>query len=445
MAEIKNSPNQVTDKAYQSFTNVFKLLFFSAIGVFVFFVPIRFRDKSSITLDHIVTVIRDAPPFMIEMYIMLVLLAGALYPFFNKSWNKDLTAIILSVFKLIGLVVGSMIIFNLGPAWLFAEDMGPFILNSLIIPVGVLVPVGALFLALLVGYGLLEFIGILMQPIMRPLFKTPGRSAIDAVASFVGSYSIGLLVTNRIYNEGKYTKKEAAIIATGFSTVSVTFMVVIANTLDLMPIWNFYFWTSLVITFLVTAITIRLRPLRSMSDDYVDHASGDPEKRIKNNRIKAAWQEALSVANQSEPLHKYVLASLKDGLLMVMNILPTIMSVGLLGLVLASFTPTFDYLAYIFYPITYLLNIPDAFLVAKASAISITEIFLPSLLVVEAGLMTKYIVAVLSVSSVLFLSASIPSVLATDIPISVAKLIVVWFIRVILTLIIVTPVAYLFL
>ena len=41
-----------------------------------------------------------------------------------------------------------------------------------------LVPIGAVFLALLVGYGLLEFIGVLMQPVMRPVWRTPGRSAL---------------------------------------------------------------------------------------------------------------------------------------------------------------------------------------------------------------------------------------------------------------------------
>ncbi len=85
---------------------------------------------------------------------------------------------------------------------------------------------------------------------MRPLWKTPGRSAIDAVASFVGSYSLALLITNRVYKEGKYTTKEAAIIAAGFSTVSATFMIIIAKTLDIMHLWNIYFWTTLVVTFI---------------------------------------------------------------------------------------------------------------------------------------------------------------------------------------------------
>src|SRR5690606_34923442 len=136
-----------------------------------------------------------------------------------------------------GFITAFMIVFGFGPAWLFDPSMGPFLFDKLVISVGLLVPIGSVFLALLVGYGLLEFFGVIMQPIMKPIWKTPGKSAIDAVASFVGSYSIGLLITNRVFKEGKYTIKEAAIIATGFSTVSATFMIVVAKTLGLMEIW----------------------------------------------------------------------------------------------------------------------------------------------------------------------------------------------------------------
>jgi nucleoside recognition membrane protein YjiH len=276
---------------------------------------------------------------------------------------------------------------------------------------------------------------------MRPLFKTPGRSAIDAVASFVGSYSIGLLVTNRIFNEGKYTIREAAIVATGFSTVSVTFMVVIANTLNLMHIWNLYFWISFIVTFIVTAITVRIWPLNKMSSEYKE-GEGFPEQIVTKDRMKTAWREAMHMANSSPSLVRNISANLKDGIHMTMSILPTIMSVGLLGLVLATYTPVFDTLGYIFLPFTWALQLPEPLLTAKATAISISEIFLPALLVVKAQVMTKFIVAVLSVSSILFFSAIIPCILATDIPISVPKLVVIWFQRVILTLIIITPIAY---
>lgn len=97
-----------------------------------------------------------------------------------------------------------------------AGDIGPFLFNKLAIPVGLVIPIGSAFLAFLASYGLMEFIGVLVDCFMRPVFRTPGRSAVDAVASFVGSYSIALIITNGVYRENRYTAREAAIIATGF-------------------------------------------------------------------------------------------------------------------------------------------------------------------------------------------------------------------------------------
>jgi nucleoside recognition membrane protein YjiH len=290
---------------------------------------------------------------------------------------------VFSVLKVLGLIVAAMLLFNVGPSWLLKPNMGPFLYDKLVISVGLLVPIGSVFLALLVGYGLLEFVGVWMQPVMRPIWKTPGRSTIDAVASFVGSYSLGLLITNKVFKEGKYTIKEAAIIATGFSTVSVTFMVVVAKTLGLMDIWNTYFWVTFFVTFLVTAITVRIWPLSKMSDDY-DNGKGQPEKKVTGNYMKEAWSEAMKAVQHSKGLLQNVWVNLKDGFIMTMSILPSIMSVGLIGLLLAEYTPVFDIIGYIFYPFTLLLQIPEPLLAAKAAAMEIAEMFLPALLVTEA-------------------------------------------------------------
>ncbi|WP_077702933.1 YjiH family protein [Virgibacillus dokdonensis] len=418
-----------------------KFVLFSLFGIISFFVPVPIGGESSILLDHIVSGIKTTlPMFVIHSYTVLILFLGAVYPIANKTWRDSFINVILTLFKVVGFVFGTMLVWNVGPAWLFHPDLGPFLLQQLIIPVGILIPIGSMFLALLVNYGFLEFVGVFMQAIMRPVFKTPGRSAIDAVASFVGSYSIGLLVTNRVFNQGKYTIREASIIATGFSTVSVTFMIVIANTLNLMDFWNLYFWMSLIITFVVTAITVRIWPLSRIKNTYIS-GKGNPETIIKKNRLYHGWKEGIYAANRAPSIFSSVVAHLKEGLMMTMNTLPSIMSVGLLGLVLAYYTPLFDWLAYIFVPITWLLQAPEALLTAKAAAISISEIFLPSLLVVEAELATRFIVAVLSVSSILFFSAVIPVIISTDIPIPISKMIIIWFQRVVLTLFIIIPIA----
>jgi nucleoside recognition membrane protein YjiH len=422
---------------------MWKFFVYSLIGAFVFFVPIEVDGKSSILLDHMVTAIMGWVPAALPYFALALILAGAAYPFVSGTWSRSKVSMVFSAAKVVGLLVGIMLVFDFGPAWLFEPSMGPFLFDKLVVPVGLLVPIGAVFLALLVGYGLLEFVGVLVQPVMRPIWKTPGRSAIDAVASFVGSYSLGLLITNRVYKEGKYSAREAAIIATGFSTVSATFMVVVATTLDLMGSWNTYFWTTLVVTFLATAVTVRIWPLSKISDDYYDGATPQPEVNASGQRMPRAWGEARETVAAAPSLPVNIAQNLKDGLLMAMAILPSILSIGLLGLVLATYTPVFDWLGYIFYPVTWALQIPEPLLAAKASAVGIAEMFLPALLVVESAPALKFIIAVVSVSQVIFFSALVPCVVATEIPISVPQMIVIWIQRVILSLILVTPIALL--
>jgi len=420
--------------------NIIKLFSFSAFGLFMFFIPIRIGAKATIPLDHIITFLKTAFPKAASIYAALMILAGSIYPFHNRTWKNSKTSIIFSFFKIMGILTTILFFFSSKPEWLFTKDMVPFLFYKLVIPVGIIVPVGAVFLAFLIDYGLLEFIGVLMEPVMRPVWRTPGRSAVDAVASFVGSYSIGLLITNRVFKKGEYSVKQASIIATGFSTVSATFMIIVAKTTGLMEMWNFFFWSTLIITFLVTAVTVRLFPLSSM-DDYSESDSSSYEKIVLKERLSLALASGTERVQKAPPLLNNIRDNFIDGLRMTISILPTIMSVGLLGLLLAKYTPLFDITGYIFYPIPKILGIPQAIMVGKAAAVGITEMFLPALLVTEAAIAAKYTIAVTSVSSILFFSASIPCILSTDIPISVGKIVIIWAERTFLSLLIAGAVA----
>ncbi len=424
-----------------SLTTKLKFFVFSFIGVLVFFIPVNILGKSTILLDHMVTFVKTNLSSFTPYYALIIILLGAIIPFVNKTWNKSTVDMVFSIFKVIGVLVAIMAILGKGPAFLFEKDMVPFLFNKLVIPVGIIVPIGAIFLSFLVGYGLLEFIGVIMEPIMKPVWKTPGRSAIDAVASFVGSYSIGLLITNKVYKEGKYTIKEASIIATGFSTVSATFMIVVAKTLGLMEMWNTYFWSTLIITFIVSAITVRLYPLRGKSQKNINGEIPVNEKK-EGNIFVNAWHEGLKASSNSESFFPSLLKNLKDGFKMAMGILPTILSIGLLGLILAKYTPIFDIIGYIFYPFTFLARIPDSLLAAKASALEIAEMFLPALLVKGSDVITKFVIGVVSVSSILFFSASIPCIMSTDIPIKLHEILVIWLERTIATIILAALVAH---
>lgn len=423
-----------------------RFFLYSAVGVVMFFVPVTIGESTTIPLDHLVTALREALGGAAAYVALAIILAGTVRPFVTGRWRRSPARTVFALLNVVGLTTSVMIVSGVGPDVLFAPELGPFLYEALVIPVGLLVPVGAIFLALLVGYGLMEYLGVLMQPVMRPLWRTPGRSAIDAVASFVGSYSLGLLITNRVYTSGQYTGREAAIIATGFSTVSATFMVVVARTLDLMHLWLWYFFLTLVVTYAVTVIVVRIPPLSRIPDDHFPGVEPQPEERITQHRMRAAWSASGEALQAAPPVVRNMSRSFLDGLLMAMQILPSIMSIGLIGLLLATFTPLFDWLGYLFLPLTWALQLPDPQLAATASALGIAEMFLPATLVAghESELL-RLVIGVVCVSGVIFFSALVPSILATEIPVKVWHLVVIWAQRVLLTLLFATPLAALIL
>ncbi len=421
---------------------VFKFIACSLLGVFMFFVSVPYNGKSSIPLDHLTTIIRTVLGDSQKYVALAIMIVGAVMPFVKKTWNKSSIDTFFSVFKVLGVVCGVMYIWHLGPAFLHEnKDLFPFLFDKLCCSLAFLIPIGSLFLAFLTDYGLMEFIGVFMQPFMRKIWKTPGRSAVDAVASFVGSYSLALLITDKVYQSGKYTKKEAAIIATGFSTVSATFMVVVAKTLDLMDKWNFYFWSTLLITFVVTAITARVFPTSKIPDEYMEGVTPDPEEVIKTNRFKTALNEAITVSENSGSVAHNVLRSAKDGGRMISTILPTIMSIGLAGMLLAIFTPIFNVIGYIFYPFTLALQIPEALVTAQALATGIAEMFLPAAFLAGASIQARYVVAVTCISEIIFFSAVVPCILSTKIPVKISDLVIIWVERVILSIVLAGAVA----
>ena len=279
---------------------------------------------------------------------------------------------------------------------------------------------------------------------MRPIWRVPGRAAVDAVASFVGSYALGLLLTNRMYTGGRYTAREAAIIAAGFSTVSATFMVIVAKTLGLMDIWLWYFFGTLVVTFVVTAITVRIPPLSRIPDEVYPGAVHSPELAVTRDRFRVARRAAEQTLAEAPSLPKNIWVNFRDGLVMVLQILPSIMSVGLIALVLATYTPVFEWIGVIFYPLFWALGYSDPGLLASASATSIAEMFIPATMAAgHEDLVARFVIGVVCVSAIIFFSALVPAILATDIPVKMWHLLVIWVERVALTIVLATPLAHL--
>ncbi len=447
-----------------SILTLLKILGASSIGIFMFFVSFSWTDigitalgnRNTIFVDHASTFLITEYRFFAVALVFILMIYGGLSPFFNGQFQikptlrfrikvkKSFGSIgdaIFGSFKLVGLglaiayLIEVYVVAFLPEFMMEPKQMLPFLFEKLALSVGLLIPLGSIALTFLIGFGFLEIVGVLMERIMRPLFRTPGYSSVDAVTSFVGSYSVGLLITNRMYVTGKYSFRDAVITATGFSTVSATFMVIVANVLGLMAYWNFYFWSTFLVTFLVTTITAYIPPIRNMDATY-------KHVEVVNNtdsRLKQALDAGTQHFNQRPPLISMLWYNIKDGLAMSAVVAPSILAVGFLGMCIAKFTPLFDWLGYLLKPALLLAGmitgIEDATQSSGAFASGLAEMFLPSIFLVNADFAMKFIAGIASVSSILFFSGCIPCILATQIPVKVKDLVIIWLIRTSLSII----------
>lgn len=106
--------------------------------------------------------------------------------------------------RVLAVIFASMYVFQIGHESLTSDVTTGVLLDpaaGLVTFMFVLFLFAGLLLPLLTDFGLLEFFGSMMVKIMRPLFKIPGRSAIDCLASWVGDGTIGVLLTSKQYEE----------------------------------------------------------------------------------------------------------------------------------------------------------------------------------------------------------------------------------------------------
>ena len=408
----------------------------------------NYESSRSIPLDHLIKYLKEAKVsiwdtftleiiFLLKIFVLIVATIGGILPWIEKSFKRNTLCFILSVLRTLGIPVCVMGFFSIGPGFLHKPQFVPFAWQNIAVEVTIIVAFGSIFLTFIMGYGLLEFTGVIVRPIMRPLYKVPGKAAINAIAAFIGNFSVAMFLTDELYKESKYTYREAAIVMTGFSTVSATFMIVIAKTAGFMNIWNFYFWSTLLITFTVTAITVRLYPLNSLDSSYIDGV-GKPEKEVKGNIIHSAINEGVKAAAQSKSLLKSLWTNLKGGMRMCFVLTPSATAVGLIAAILANETKFFNIVGTVFMPITYVLKLfglENPSEVAKASAVVLGEVFVPNLTVQTLPDVPRYIIAVVSVSTIIFFAGFIPCLYATSIKMKPWQLLLIWFERAALSII----------
>ncbi|MBA8760375.1 YjiH family protein [Staphylococcus schleiferi subsp. coagulans] len=352
------------------------------------------------------------------------------------------------VIRLLSIIFVWVTFLKIGLPWVYSEDTGGLIFTGLLPTLVAVFFFAAIFLPLLLEYGLLEFLGPIFRPVMRPLFTLPGRSTIDNLASFIGDGTVGVMITSKQYEQGFYTRREATVIATTFSVVSLTFAIVIAETIGLIDHFALFYSTVIIACLVAAFIMPRIWPLRSVEDHYVDGVSAKerPEKQYDyKEALKKGYEDAVITGYKAPGLKLYMVTAFKTVMDMWLVVIPVVMTIGTLATILATYTPIFTWIGIPFVPILEFLHVPEAHAASETMIIGFADMFLPSILIegVHSDL-TRFVVGVLSVCQLIYLSEVGGVILGSKIPVSIGKLFMIFLIRTIITLPIIVLIAHLF-
>ena len=422
---------------------ILKFVVAFAIGAVFFLVPVPWQGEVTVPFDIVVSTITATFPDAVGLYALAVIVAGGalttaaeldargvLSLDIDLSYFESSTA--FWALRVLGALLAPVMFLRLGPAWLYTSSTGEFMWGTLIYSVGVIIPIGAVFITVFVELGGLEFVGTLARPVLNPLFKLPGRAALDSLASWVGSYSVGLYVTRNVFDRGGYDKREVFIISTCFSTVSIGFVGVVAATLDMLALFPVIFVAYFVCVVVCAVILVRIPPISRVPKEYI--AEPDPEVPFVGSTrdyLRFALSEAVGKARDGETFTGAAWRGFVDGLKLTSLILGTILTVGLAAVLLSAYTPTFELLGAPLVPVIELLGLPDAETVAPATIVGITEMYVPVLLVEETARMARFFVAVLAVSQLIFFSSVGPMTMDmfSDVPVRFRDLVLLFVMR----------------
>ena len=425
----------------------YRFLIPSLIGLFLFVTPIYQDGNLTIPIAVAANALLDAIGNYSLTIIWALISLSAILTILNK-WlglgflkkNPKLDALFnvkgfWFVIRMIGFVFANMIYFDFGPDFIIGELTGAVVINDLIPILVCVFLLAGLLLALLLNYGLLDFFGALLIKLMRPVFNLPGRSALDCVASWLGDGSIGVLLTSKQYEEGFYSKREATVVATTFSAVSITFSLVVISQVGLDHLFV-PFYLIVTAAGIVTAIIVpKLPPLSKVADTYytqVPHREDIPDGMTP---AQYGLNLALNKAERSPGLKAFFKEGMENVFEMWFGTLPVILAMGTLALIVAEFTPFFKWLGLPFIPIYTLLQIPEAELASQTVIVGFADMFLPSVIAstFESEL-TRFVVAATSVTQLIYMSEIGSIIMGSKIPVSLKDLFIIYIERTIVSL-----------
>lgn len=435
------------EKTYVTTKNLFKFILGSAFGILMFLVPIPQGESFTTLLDFLKSWIKGLFGGSLSYIIMVILIVSAIlsvYDYFAKpDWIRKnhylsrafSTTPLYIISKVLGAIFIVMVVFKIGPEVIISADTGATIVDlcgtlfSIVIAFSFILP-------FLTDCGIMEFLGVIAKPVVRPLFHVPGRASVDLIASWFGASNAAVILTREQYMKGFYTKREAGYIMTNFSLVSIPFCLMVSDTMGISNLFPSFYLCICIIGILLAVIIARIPPIRTIPNTYREAVGKQINEEIPQK--KGVLTHAIETS--CKRAENFTLKTIGESGLEVMvgmlfDLIPIVVSWGTLALIIATYTPFFKWISYPMGVYLNLLGVPEAFSAAPATLVGFTDMFIPALLAVSLkSVKTKFVIGVLSLVQIIYLTEVGTIVIKSEIPLNFWKLLIIFLERTIIAI-----------
>ena len=445
-------------KRQHSLSNWSTFLIPSLLGLLLFVTPVSVNGEFTIPVALLANALKAALGDQITAIVTLVITVTGVITIFTKALQPKViinhpflaslfdTSPLWSLMRIFGMIFVLLSYFKVGPLTIHSGATGGLVLNDLMPTLFAVFIFAGLLLPLLMNFGLLELLGTLMTRIMRPVFNLPGRSAIDCIASWMGDGSVGILMTSKQYETSYYTQREAAVIGTSFSVVSITFSLVVIAQVGLDHLFTQFYLTVCFAGLVAAIIVPKLPPLSRKKDVFICGKERNTDDDLIPPGISAfalGMEQALQKAAKTTNPLTVLKDGCKNAVDMVFGVLPIVMGIGTIALMISEYTPVFQYLGMPFLPILEWLQIPQAEAASATMMVGFADMFVPSILAASIeNDMTRFVIAALSLTQLIYLSEVGALLLGSKIPVTLLELFIIFILRTLVTLPVIAAAAH---
>lgn len=430
-----------------SILNLMKFIILSSFGAIMFLMPITYQDAFSTPLGIVIDFLSEHLSFILPHVLIFVISFSAIIStvtyflkpaiIINNDFLKGLfvTTPLYLISRIFSVIIALFVLLKRGPEIIISQDTGGTMIGLATTLIVIAFSLSYI-LPFLTDCGIMEFVGILTRPIIRFLFTLPGRASIDLIASWLGASNAAVILTKRQYDAGFYSAREAAVIMTNFSVVSIPFCLIIANILGIGNLFPIFYLVICIVGFVLALIMPRIAPLRNIPDDF----SPKTGKRVKEMVPEEYSIFGWAIEQSCDKAEKFKVQDLiKSGnsvlFSMLFSLIPVVITWGTISLILVEYTPIFQWLSY---PMGYylkILGVEYAFEAAPATLVGFVDMFIPALLITGIeSVKTKFIIGILSLIQIIYVTEVGVIIIQSDVPLQLKDLFIIFLQRTIISL-----------